>query len=76
MSVVVEKELPNGWVIATLNEITIMINSGFPSGRHNKEERGIPHIRPMNISENGIIDLSILNDVGVTSHDLYFFQKK
>jgi len=68
-NIVLEKELPKGWVECSLNEITLQINSGFPSGRHNMDHHGIPHIRPMNINENGEIDLTILKYVIVDNYD-------
>jgi type I restriction enzyme S subunit len=53
-----EFTLPNGWKVITIGEIAESINPGFPSGRHNQEGKGVPHLRPMNISRNGEIDLS------------------
>jgi type I restriction enzyme, S subunit len=50
--------LPIVWSWTKLEHISERINPGFPSGKHNKENRGIPHIRPMNISPKGHIDLS------------------
>ena len=51
-------ELPKGWVWVRLREIANDINPGFPSGKHNKDNMGIPHLRPMNINFKGKIDLS------------------
>ena len=51
--------LPNGWIGVPLGEIAISISPGFPSGRHNKEKKGVLHFRPMNISVTGEIDLSV-----------------
>lgn len=53
-------ELPDGWVWTRLGEIAEKINPGFPCGKFNKESRGVPHLRPMNISAKGDIDLSNL----------------
>jgi type I restriction enzyme, S subunit len=50
--------LPEGWTLMKVGEVALKINPGFPSGQHNQENRGIPHLRPMNISRNGEIDLS------------------
>jgi len=50
--------LPQGWKVTTIAEIAMAVEPGFPSGRHNQEGRGIPHLRPMNISRDGIVDLS------------------
>jgi type I restriction enzyme S subunit len=51
-------ELPKGWMWVRLGEIANDINPGFASGKHNKDNMGIPHLRPMNINFKGEIDLS------------------
>ena len=58
-----ELELPQGWVVCKLEDVAMSINSGFASGKHNKSEKGIPHIRPMNIDISGNIDLSVVKYV-------------
>lgn len=63
------QKLPLGWTSTTLNEIAFQINPGFPSGKHNKDEKGIPHIRPMNINSNGEIDLNVVKYVQVETYD-------
>ncbi len=50
--------LPSTWVQASLDELSVQAQSGFPSGKHNSEGRGLPHLRPMNINRLGRIDLS------------------
>lgn len=50
--------LPTSWAWVKLGEISERINPGFPSGKHNKNREGIPHLRPMNINVKGEIDLS------------------
>jgi type I restriction enzyme, S subunit len=35
----------------------------FHQTKHNKQNRGIPHLRPMNINEYGQIDLSVVKYV-------------
>ncbi len=62
-------ELPGGWVWTRLGEIAEKINPGFPSGKHNKESRGIPHLRPMNINAKGEIDFSVVKYVQPDSYD-------
>ena len=65
-----EKEtLPKGWSEIYLSEISSIINSGFPSGKHNKNKIGIPHLRPMNIDYNGYIDLTEIKYVQVKKYD-------
>jgi type I restriction enzyme S subunit len=62
-------ELPEGWVWTRLGEISEKINPGFPSGKHNKESLGVPHLRPMNISIKGNIDLSDTKYVEETNYE-------
>jgi type I restriction enzyme, S subunit len=51
-------ELPKGWVWTVLDDIALTINPGFPSGKWQRDsEQGVPHLRPMNINENGAINL-------------------
>lgn len=61
--------LPVGWQILTIGEITAEMNPGFASGEHNQEGRGVPHLRPMNISHEGDISLSTLKYVDVDEYD-------
>ena len=55
--------LPKGWAICKLENVTTNVNSGFASGKHNKSGKGVPHIRPMNIDYFGNIDLSVVKYV-------------
>ena len=48
---------PTGWLISSLDEIADIVQSGFASGKHNRNEEGIPHLRPMNVNPDGEIDL-------------------
>ena len=61
--------LPGGWVWTRLRDIAEKINPGFPSGKHNKECRGVPHLRPMNINIKGEIELSEVKYVQPDSYD-------
>jgi type I restriction enzyme S subunit len=56
-------DVPRGWALVSLGQIAKMIGSGFPSGKHNQNARGVPHIRPMNIDRDGRLDLSLLKFV-------------
>jgi type I restriction enzyme, S subunit len=49
-------ELPSGWVRATLGELGVEVQPGFASGKHNRDGEGILHLRPMNITRNGVLD--------------------
>lgn len=51
-------ELPPGWVRTTLGELGVEAQSGFASGRHNRDGRGVIHLRPMNVTRNGGLDLT------------------
>jgi type I restriction enzyme S subunit len=61
--------IPCTWTWTELESIAQKINPGFPSGKHNKVKRGIPHIRPMNISPKGHIDLSNLKYVEESDYE-------
>ena len=57
------KGVPNGWTITSIGPVAKLVASGFPSGEHNQQQRGVPHIRPMNINRDGYLDLSTLKHV-------------
>jgi type I restriction enzyme S subunit len=57
------RELPRGWIWVKLGEVLADAKPGFPSGRHNSTGAGVPHLRPMNISRQGRIDLHVLKYV-------------
>jgi type I restriction enzyme, S subunit len=63
------KKLPNGWSICRLDDLRPKINSGFASGKHNKDGKGIPHIRPMNINTLGHIESLVVKYVENNSKD-------
>ena len=46
------------WIEKPLGEIVDSIRPGFPCGDHNRKGIGVPHLRPMNISPKGEIDMS------------------
>ncbi len=62
-------ELPEGWEWTRLGDIAEKINPGFPSGKHNQEKIGIPHLRPMNITINGDTSLSEVKYVQKTDYE-------
>src|SRR5262245_32437689 len=49
---------PMGWDTAVIEEVASDVRSGFASGKHNVTGAGIPHLRPMNVSRLGEIDLA------------------
>lgn len=52
------QKLPANWLTVTIGQVARSVASGFPSGAHNAEGKGIPHIRPMNIDREGRFDLA------------------
>jgi type I restriction enzyme, S subunit len=49
--------LPGGWIETSLRTLGAELRQGFASGRHNEDEEGLLHVRPMNISPLGEVDL-------------------
>lgn len=62
-------ELPKGWAEVTVGDLANDVSSGFASGRHNSDSVGIPHLRPMNVSRNGEIDLGEVKYVAPEAGD-------
>ena len=42
-----------GWPIASIAEIAQEIKAGFASGKSGVDTEGVPHLRPMNVTEGG-----------------------
>ena len=55
--------LPESWEKGYVGDFAVEIRPGFASGQHNKEGRGIPHIRPFNIDRRGTLDLTQIKSV-------------
>jgi type I restriction enzyme, S subunit len=55
--------IPPGWVAGVVGDFIDDVRPGFPSGAHNKLGEGIAHLRPMNVSRTGTIDLSVVKYV-------------
>lgn len=58
------EHVPRHWKVVAVGQIVDSIQSGFASGKHNSEGVGVPHLRPMNISPDGTIDLTDARFVG------------
>jgi type I restriction enzyme S subunit len=56
-------DLPNGWETRTLRDWEMDAQSGFASGAHNSENKGVIHLRPMNISRLGKLDFDTVKSV-------------
>ena len=52
------ESLPPTWQAVYIGDAIHNIQPGFPSGRHNSEGVGIPHLRPFNIDRDGHLDVS------------------
>lgn len=63
------QKLPKNWTWASVGDLAEKINPGFPCGKYNKAGIGVPHLRPMNITEKGLIDLSDLKYVEVSDYE-------
>ena len=62
--------LPEGWTLAHLGDgLVVDVQPGFACGENNRDGRGIAHLRPMNVHEEGSIDLSIVKYVPVSKAD-------
>jgi type I restriction enzyme S subunit len=55
--------LPRSWHVAYLNELADEVQSGFATGDHNSDGKGIPHLRMANVTREGNLDLSRLEFV-------------
>ena len=55
--------LPDGWSAKWIGDVADEVSPGFPSGKHNRDGEGVPHLRPMNVSPFGEIDLSDVKHV-------------
>jgi type I restriction enzyme, S subunit len=61
--------LPKGWAFSTIDDISFEIDSGFSFGNYNTRNIGIPHIRPPNITEFGMLNTSELKYVTKSDYD-------
>ena len=50
-------DLPSGWLVTYAHEVCDEVQSGFACGRHSDDNIGVAHLRPMNVSKDGKIDL-------------------
>jgi type I restriction enzyme S subunit len=58
MSTSAVEVIPASWKVQHVESCTLVIRSGFASGKHNAEGEGVVHVRPMNISRLGALDFS------------------
>lgn len=60
-------DLPTSWEVFKLGDVITDIRPGFSSAPHSDKGRGIPHLRPMNITLAGTINLDQLKYVQTDS---------
>lgn len=59
-----DDDLPEGWISANLGEgLIVDIQPGFACGENNRDGQGIAHLRPMNVDQQGKVDLSTVKYV-------------
>ena len=63
------ENLPDSWAVAYVGDFAETVQSGFACGKHGRGGDGVPHLRPMNVSRNGQIDLSDVKTVEPTFND-------
>ena len=51
--------LPTSWTFGLVGEFCDVIQSGFACGKHSDDDIGVTHLRPMNVSREGLIDLTV-----------------
>ncbi|MBL3527969.1 MAG: restriction endonuclease subunit S [gamma proteobacterium endosymbiont of Lamellibrachia anaximandri] len=62
------ESLPQSWACDLVGRVCDVVQSGFACGKHSDNDIGITHLRPMNVSRDGTIDLAIKKFVPA-SHD-------
>jgi len=59
--------LPEDWQTASIGVLVgrgvLSLKNGFAQGGHNSEGRGVPHLRPFNVTSNGTISLDQVKSV-------------
>ena len=50
--------IPPNWIADYVGTFATDVQSGFACGAHNTDGKDIAHLRPMNVSREGKIDLS------------------
>ncbi len=64
------ENIPEGWELVSLSDFVDDIQTGFASGQHNRDGEGVPHLRPMNVSPRGTIDMDDLRYVAPDKNPL------
>jgi len=71
--------IPAHWQVVRLGDLweqrVLWIKNGFAQGSFNEQGRGVPHLRPFNVSETGEISLAQIKYVPPPSDNNYWLQK-
>jgi len=58
---------PSDWDVIELGTLVekglLSLRAGYAQGSHNQAGEGVPHLRPFNVSEHGVIDLTAIKFV-------------
>ena len=62
-----ERDVLDGWTLVSIGDLidnqTISVRNGFAQGGFNEDWRGVPHLRPFNVTVGGAIDLSQIKSI-------------
>lgn len=71
--------LPEEWQVVRLEDVRskgiVWVRNGFPEGQFNEEGKGIPHLRPFNVNNEGQISLNQVKYVQRCPDDSYQLRK-
>lgn len=71
--------LPEEWRVVRLGDLEnkghLWVKNGYPQGEHNTKGNGVPHLRPFNITSEGIIDVSQVKFVDAPPEDSPYWVK-
>ena len=67
-------DLPEGWELTSLADIAQDVQTGFACSA--RDEEGLPHLRPNNISRDGKLDLGLVKRVPFEAGDLSRYDLK
>ena len=74
------RDLPEGWREITLGELwdrgVLSIKNGYAQGGFNEDGQGVPHLRPFNVTNEGIVDLSQIKSVEAPDLSSSYWVKK
>jgi type I restriction enzyme S subunit len=71
--------IPVDWEVVRLGDLIhrnhLLVQNGFPCGEHNQQGKGVPHLRPFNVDNDGQINLETVKYIGPDKDlDKYFLR--